>query len=288
MNLKKPRMGGSKASMLSSVIGAVSLSLMGGAAIAGSITEPGETVGLALGAPLPEGVYFVNTGSYISRETSPMTNAIVNIPVVAWSTPWVILGGRVETYGTVPQTAVGVNGVGNGTWQAGFYNPALLVGAAWDLGHGLGFSNFVGFYAPMKAQGLAVNVWTFNERAALSYTAHGYNLTAHLIYGTSGDEVSSGGGPIQPDYLNYDLTATKTFGKWEVGPVAYGSTDLTKPYPLYREQSQFAMGVLGGYNFGPLSFQLYLTRDVYEHNYGGVDTRGYVRFVVPLWSPPKA
>lgn len=30
-------------------------------ALAGSVTQPGETIGLAAGAPLPEGVYFVNT-----------------------------------------------------------------------------------------------------------------------------------------------------------------------------------------------------------------------------------
>src|SRR4051794_9585356 len=30
-------------------------------ALAGSVTQPGETIGLAAGAPLPEGVYFVDT-----------------------------------------------------------------------------------------------------------------------------------------------------------------------------------------------------------------------------------
>ena len=33
-------------------------------ALAGSVTQPGETVGLAVGAPLPEGLYFVNTGDW--------------------------------------------------------------------------------------------------------------------------------------------------------------------------------------------------------------------------------
>jgi hypothetical protein len=31
-------------------------------ALAGSVTQPGETVGLPTGAPLPQGLYFVNTG----------------------------------------------------------------------------------------------------------------------------------------------------------------------------------------------------------------------------------
>lgn len=284
MKLERRHMRVLRTALLSVAFATASLTVLSETATAGSVTEPGETVGLALGAPLPEGIYFVNTASYISRGTSPTTNAIVNIPVFAWSTPWTILGGRVEAYTALPMTAVGVVGVNDGTWQAGFYNDALLVGAAWDLGHGFGFSNFVGGYAPMKAQGLAVNVWTFNYRAALSYTANHWNLTAHLIYGTSSNDRDTGAN-IQPDYLNYDLTATKTFGKWEVGPVAYGSADLTKPHANYFAQGQFALGLLGGYNFGPLSVQLYVTHDLYQDGYGGTDTRGFLRFVVPLWSP---
>ena len=36
-------------------------------ALAGSVTQPGETVGLAAGAPLPQGLYFVNTGDWGNR-----------------------------------------------------------------------------------------------------------------------------------------------------------------------------------------------------------------------------
>ena len=44
-----------------------------------------------------------------------------------------------------------------------------------------------------------------------------------------------------PARLNVDLTATKRFGKWELGPVGYYSSD---PVPGYLRQSQFAMGGL--------------------------------------------
>jgi hypothetical protein len=33
-------------------------------AFAGSVTQPGETVGVPAGAPLPEGVYFANTADW--------------------------------------------------------------------------------------------------------------------------------------------------------------------------------------------------------------------------------
>ena len=89
-------------------LGAMALSAMSGAAYAGSITQPGETVGYALGAPLPEGVYFATTGSYGSfRNIGDSSDALVNIPVIAWSTPWEFFNGRIEAYVAAPEVAVG-------------------------------------------------------------------------------------------------------------------------------------------------------------------------------------
>ncbi|PKU25187.1 transporter [Telmatospirillum siberiense] len=277
-----------KSAFLSAVFGAVSLCWAGVAALAGSITESGETVGLGLGTPLPEGVYLVDTASYISRDNG--VSAIVNIPVLAYSSPVKILSGTLWGYIAIPEAAVGLDKPAGSAYYASMYNPAGLVGLAWNLGNGLGFSNVVGGYAPMQGDveskaGLGCNCWTFNERAALTYAANGYNLTVHAIYGTSGEDLKSHI-QKQPDYLNVDLTATRTFGKWEVGPVAYGSSDLTSPNGA-KEQSQFAMGGLVGYNFGPVSTQAYMTHDVTQSNYGGEDTRFYLRFVVPLWNPAK-
>ena len=65
-------------------------------ALAGSVTQPGETVGLAVGAPLPQGLYFVNTGDWGRRSDPADVSVGVDIPVLAWSTPWTILGGRVQ------------------------------------------------------------------------------------------------------------------------------------------------------------------------------------------------
>jgi hypothetical protein len=270
-------MGKLNSALLSALAGAVMLCAVGGSAMAGSVTETGETLGLALGAALPEGVYFLDTSSYISRENKPHIDAIVNIPVIAWSTPWTAFGGRIEAYAAVPQDMLNVGG----QHSSGFYNDALLVGEAWDLGHGLNFSNFVGGYAPMNARGLATNNWVFNERAALTYMVNGWNLTAHVIYGVVGKDLQTN---LQdtPDYLNYDLTAVKTIGKWTLGPVAYGSTDLSSLGGGYVRQRQFAMGGFVGYDFGPLSLQFYVTHDVTETGYTGEDTRAYLRWVVPL------
>src|SRR2546421_12282251 len=60
-------------------------------ALAGSVTQPGETVGLNTGAPLPQGWYVINTVDWGCRNTNPQhTCTGLTIPVVAWSTPWTI------------------------------------------------------------------------------------------------------------------------------------------------------------------------------------------------------
>jgi hypothetical protein len=66
--------------------------------------------------------------------------------------------------------------------------------------------------------------------------------------------------------------------------VAYGSTDLSRPIASYQKQSEGAGGLLG-YDFGPLSLQVYATTEVFERNCGGRDTRGWFRMIIPVWKP---
>jgi hypothetical protein len=80
-------------------------------ALAGSVTQPGETIGLAAGAPLPEGVYFVNTLNWGVRQGENGKADVtlgVNIPVVAWATPAKIAGARFQLLGALPALEVGV------------------------------------------------------------------------------------------------------------------------------------------------------------------------------------
>jgi len=259
--------------------GLLALTAFEAPAIAGSVTQPGETVGLATGAPLPEGFYFVNTADWGCRNTSPDSTCLgVSIPVLAWSTPWTVFGARVQFLGAVPVAEVGV---ANSTYLYGFYNPFLAGQLAWDLGNGFGFSYLLGAYIGVNTD-VGFDSSSLNQRFALSYTADGWNLTANLIWGIQADGNTS---TVNPDFLNLDLTATKTFGKWEIGPVGFYSTDLNNPVPFYQKQSQFALGGLVGYNFGPVILQAYLTTDVYEENYGGNDTRVWGRLIVPLGNP---
>ncbi len=272
--------------------GVLSICMGTSSGVAGSVTQPGETVGVPAGAPLPEGLYFTNTADWGCRNTTPTSCFGITIPIVTWSTPWTFLGARVQFFSVTP---VAESGVSNTSYDASFFNPALFGQLAWNLGNGFGVSYALGAYAGVD-QAVAFSSTSFNQRFALSYIGNDWDLTANLIYGTQLDILTNqpqispcpvpfGLKGCNPDFLNLDLTATKKLGKWEFGAVAYGSTDLTSPIAGYQKQSQFAAGGLLGYDFGPIKLQAYATTDVFEHNYGGTDTRGWLRMIVPLWKP---
>jgi hypothetical protein len=269
------------------------------AAFAGSVTQPGETIGYAAGAPLPQGLYFATTFDWGIRTTTPSTAVGVNIPLIAWSTPWTILGGRVQFLAAFPELEAGVAGVGQTStfYEYSWYNPWTFGQIAWDLGHGLGFSYGIGAYWDV-GQALAWSSTSLNQRFALSYTGNDWNLTANVIWGIQFDqfnfEPSSLGAldcPVagfacNPDFVNLDLTATHKFGKFEVGPVAYASWDVSTPIAGYARQSQFAVGGYLAYDFGPVTLGGYLTRTVVQDNYNYFDTRFWARLVVPIWTAP--
>jgi Putative MetA-pathway of phenol degradation len=265
-------------------------------ALAGSVTQPGETLGAPAGAPAPPGFYFADTVNWGCRNTKPQDTCVgVNIPVFVWSTPWTVLGARLQL--TAPGPISVEVGAHNTNYFSGLFNPFASAELAWDLSGGWGFSYMLGAYMDANSP-VAYSTGSLNQRFALSYTANGWNLTANVIWGIQFDQVTdrpqtspcpvSPGRPsngCNPNFMNVDLTATKKFGKWEVGPVAYYSSDLSTPVPGYQKQSQFAVGGLIGYWFGPVILQGYVTSDVYENNYGGKDVRGWARIAFPLGNP---
>jgi hypothetical protein len=271
-------------------------------ALAGSVTQPGETVGLNTGTPLAPGWYAINTVDWGCRNTTPQhTCTGLTIPVVAWSTPWTIFGGRVQLLAAWPAVEVGVQrapGIDPGTYFNGMYNPLVAGQLAWDLGYGWGFSYLLGAYFDYHSP-VAFSDTSLNQRFALSYTANQWAATANVIWGIHTESVTyrpqlspcpapvslTTGLPLNgcnPNFINVDLTVGHSFGNWQVAWVGFYSSDLNAPILGYQKQSQFAMGGLLGYDFGPVVLQGWLTSDVYEKNYGGKDVRGWVRVVLPL------
>ncbi len=285
---------------------ASALCALGGGAFAASVTEPGATLGSAAGAQVPEGVYFFNNINAGNNRTFNDISLDVEIPVIIWGTPYKILGGQVIVAAAAPAVSVGIPATtpGGGNYIEALYNPELTIGLSWDIGNGFFISQTGGIYAPNTGTG--VNEWVPEYRAAITYLKDGWNLTANAILGfpqgvqnSPYNTVAFGPFVQANEYINVDLTAVKTLGKWQIGLVAFGSSDLNRTAAnVAGEQSQFAVGGLVGYDFGPVTVSFYLTHDVYVHNYGPInawgyrtegteDTRIWSTLFVPLWVAPK-
>lgn len=248
-----------------------------GQAFAGSVLQPGITIGTSPGAPKDEGLYFNNTGDYGQR-TATQSGLGVDLPVIAYASPLTVYGTRLQFVFSQPLAATT-----NTNSDRFFANSTLLAAQlARSIGSGLGISYLAGIRAP-EPSAPAYHEASFEQRGAISYTANGFDLTANVINGLFPATRTA-----YPGWVNVDLTATKTFDKVEIGPVAFGSTDLNAPFATYKRQGQIAVGGLVGYHFaGSLTVQLYLTRDVLIRNYSGYDTRGWVRVSLPLYEAPS-
>lgn len=307
--------------------GAVSLSvgMTTTASFAQTTTVPGEQVGLAIGAPLPEGIYAINTFTYGARDNPFPVDVGVNVPVLVWSTPFVPFGGRVELLVAPP--TVFVFGKGNRANDIRDYSVSVgtFVGGIWafDLGGGFGVSLLGGVYLndangdrgvgvrndgltgpgrgiPVTLPQLSSN--TYRAGIAASYTNDGYNITANLtgnFYDSpgrfSGNNFFGTRGPFNvSDALNLDLTATKKFGKFEIGAIGYGTVNINANQFIAVNDptvgrigrgGRFLMGGLVGYDFGFMTAQAYVARTVARSADSFDSTEGWFRVIVPLYSP---
>ncbi|KQP91372.1 MULTISPECIES: transporter [unclassified Methylobacterium] len=304
------------------VAGALALtaSMTATASYAQSTTVPGEQVGLATGAPLPEGIYALNTFVYQMRDNPSALDVGVNIPVLVWSTPLVPLGGRIELL-VAPPTVFAFGKSGSNLRDLSI-NVGTFVGGIWafDLGNNFGVSLLGGVYlnelngdrgvlvtnngtiaASAVLPQLSSNTYRFG--VAGSYTGDGWNLTANLTANIYDSPSNFGGvrniglGGFTQSYslsdsLNLDLTATKKFGKFEIGAIAYGTYNFdisAKAGNLINaaqgDRGRFLMGGLVGYDFGFATGQVYVARTVARSAASFDSTEISGRLIVPLYSP---
>ena len=162
-------------------------------ALGGSVTRPGDTVGAAVGMPLPPGFYFQNQLTEDYRDTSPHGTAILDdVPVLVWSTPWTIFGGRL-VFSTAPVVPVNFR-IYDTVSKSGLFNPYMGAQLAWDLGHNFGVSYLLGGYID-NGSPIGYSSDSLNQRFALSYVGNGWDLTANNIWGIQMDSAS--GEPTQ-------------------------------------------------------------------------------------------
>jgi len=174
----------------------------------------------------------------------------------------------------------------------GVGNTYLDAQLKWNLGAGVSAGIQSGVFLPVRnnltASGVTRDFYSFMEIAAVTYRRFGWEVDATAIYGT-GKDGNTLGENAAPSWFNYDVTALRQIGNWELGGVAFGSHDLSTPVTEYQRQSQFAMGGLIGYHFGKHTqdtVQLKVTRDLAESNYTGRETRVWLNLIVPIWIQP--
>jgi hypothetical protein len=288
----------------------------------------GETMGLALGAAPPPGVYFSNIAMLISPNVGKGQDAGTNISgvgdaaTIVWSTGWTFLGGAYFPAITQPFYVFGGYPSANNfpiTGGAGpvvfeeivhntYFNPINL---SWNLGQGFHAAAGFGFFAPDGTRyngSLNPDYWTWQPHAAVAYLANGWSVTGNLYYdfnepsaGHTGNYQLGGfhGIPLlglgdpgdgyrTGNQMFLDWSATRKFGKWEIGPIGYFKWQTTSDSPgggwtcpgltarlgaglSCGRSTDYSVGVLAGYDFGPVSLQVLATDSFYTvDDFGGM------------------
>jgi hypothetical protein len=303
-----------------------------------SAKEPGDfgqyvrgvTIGDPTGAAPPPGLYFENTTLWAPSAPGKgqlagfTVNAIVDVPLIYWSTGWKFLGASVSAALAQSWFDLSVrNSAAAGPPFAGatlyptvhntWISPLIL---SWNLGSGWFASGGFAFFAPDGSRynnTTNPDYWTFEPSASISYLGDGWDLTAHAVYefntSSAGHTGAFAGTPFAAFGVGYqsgdqffvDLTATKKFGKWEIGPVAYLKWQTTEDKPgagascaamssatfsllTCGRQDHHAVGGLVGYDFGPVALKVFVTDTVFTRDdFEGLNI--WTKLSFRLWAP---
>jgi len=259
-------------------------------------TKAGIFIGASAGVP-PPGIYMINqVFTYQANEAGPGTagangktgvHANVDVQAFLFVPGWTFLGGTYDAVIAQPFVDTSVGAPVNLQFS-GVHNTYIVpVELSWKLWNsGLQFKTGLGIYTPdgtvTGATGLGnqgAPYWTFQPEAILSYLANGWNLSA-AVYAEF-NTVNTVSGFTSGDILHADFTATKTIGKWTIGPVAYyegqvsndscssvgcqaiyGVTPASVAALTNNRFNVWAVGGLVAYDFGPAALSVWATQEV--------------------------
>jgi hypothetical protein len=261
-------------------------------------TQPGAFIGASAGVP-PPGIYMFNQvftdqrnfagpgtttlgiGSHNGLHINDYTAGFLFVP------GWTFLGATYDAVVVQAFVDVGVgsplSAIASNLFSGAFNTYIVPVELSWKLGTtGFAVKTGLGIFVPdgtkngLNGLGNVGNPWTtFQPELIVSYLGGGYNLSAALYEEINTrntiDHYTNG------NIFHTDFTATKTFGKWTLGPVAYYVSQVTDDtcsdvtcraaHPLgtlanAQRYQVFAVGGLVEYNFGPASLSVWATDDV--------------------------
>jgi hypothetical protein len=258
------------------------------------LTKPGAFIGSSAGVP-PPGIYMFNqVFTYQSNLTGPGT-ALLNAPGTRrtgvqgnvdaqgflFVPGWTFLGATYDAVIVQPFISQSLGSPINAQ-AAGMFNTYIVpVELSWKLGTsgfavktGLGIGLDDGTVTGANGLGNVANpYYTFQPELILSYLKDGWNLSVAMYeeFNTENRVTHYTTG----DIFHADFTATKTFGKWTIGPVAYFYGQVTNDKcpasclatgeSTLLHSSKYSVWAVGGlveYNFGPASFSVWATQEV--------------------------
>ena len=259
----------------------------------GPISQPGGLIGASAGVP-PPGIYMFNqVFTYQAHLVGPGTAALnppgtrntgvqaaVDVQGFLFVPGWTFLGATYDAVIVQPFVMQSLGTPINAQGSGAFNTYIVPVELSWKLGNsGFAVKTGVGIYLPdgcttgFNKLGCEANPYTtYQPELILSYLGNGWNLTAALYeeFNTANRVTNYTTGNI----FHVDMTATKTIGKWTIGPVAYyvaQVTDDTCPAScvatgesLLAHSQRFsfwAAGALVGYDFGPASLSVWATQE---------------------------
>lgn len=292
--------------LLAAAAGMIALSSTPGYAVeAGFLekTKAGALIGASAGVP-PPGVYMFNqvftyqanlTGpgvqTVLGGNTHVGVQAAVDVQGFLFVPGWTFLGATYDAVFVQPFVMDSVGSANGGlgpiaaSQAAGMFNSYIVpVELAWqNIGNsGFAIKTGLGIYVPdgtvtgINGTGnVGAPYWTFQPEVILSYLKDGWNLSAAIYeeFNTRNTVSNYRSGSI----LHADFTATKTIGKWTLGPVAYYRGQVTddscssvsclasNPTGTLLNPQRYdiwAVGGLLGYNFGPAALSVWATQEV--------------------------
>jgi hypothetical protein len=272
----------------------------------------GVNEGLAAGALPPQGVYFV-LDNYLAQYTlyspgnkqAPNTGltALVEVPIVLWSTGLKILGADFAVaiaqpfdYTSAAAGYGGRGGSGSGNW--GTFNTILVPGQlAWTFGD---FHVKAGLEVYLPTATSTVNTsnwrgglpsgndfWAVQPDLAFSWLHDGWNISADLHFAFPVNSSSTAAGNYHSgNEFAADYTFAKTIGKWTFGlgvhqENQFNADTLNGASVPNSIVTNFGLGPLIGYQFSGIGVVAEWNHNIYTRN----DVAGNFfnfRFVVPL------
>jgi hypothetical protein len=257
----------------------------------GNQSKPGGFIGASAGVP-PPGIYMFDQvftyqstlsgpGAAAVHGASPNTGAqlAVDVQGFLFVPGWTFLGATYDAVVFQPFVQANVGQPINVS-VAGMFNTGIINELSWKFGN-FGVKTNIVVYVPdgtktgVNGTGNVGSPFvTYQPGLILSYLGNGWNLSAAIYeeFNTTNtvDHYTSG------DIFHADFTATKTIGKWTLGPVAYYFAQVSNdscpvsclafnPTGTLGNAQRFqvwAVGGLVGYDFGPASLSVWATQEV--------------------------